>query len=61
MAEGVETVRQRDVLLQAGCTQMQGFFFARPLEAREVTALLSAGARSMRHRPALRAPGPTLC
>ncbi len=61
VAEGVETVRQRDVLLQAGCTQMQGFFFARPLEAREVTALLSAGARSMRHRPALRAPGPTLC
>jgi len=29
--EGVETVEQRDLLLDLGCTQMQGYYFYRPV------------------------------
>ena len=31
VAEGVETVEQRDLLLAAGCDFGQGYWFARPL------------------------------
>ena len=31
IAEGVETQHQREVLIQLGCTEGQGFFFSRPL------------------------------
>ena len=34
VAEGVETVRQRRVLLELGCDEFQGFLFARPMTAR---------------------------
>jgi diguanylate cyclase (GGDEF)-like protein len=34
VAEGVETVRQRDVLLELGCDEWQGFLFAKPMSAR---------------------------
>ncbi len=30
ISEGVETARERDALLDAGCAWMQGYFFARP-------------------------------
>jgi EAL domain-containing protein (putative c-di-GMP-specific phosphodiesterase class I) len=30
IAEGVETQRQADLLLELGCTQAQGFFYGRP-------------------------------
>lgn len=33
VAEGVEDVSQRDVLLSMGCTEMQGFYYSKPLEA----------------------------
>ncbi|XAH21898.1 EAL domain-containing protein [Xylophilus sp. GW821-FHT01B05] len=33
VAEGVETSGQRDILLQMGCDELQGFFFARPMPA----------------------------
>ena len=39
-AEGVEDARQRDFLQQAGCHEMQGFFFSRPVSATEFTRLL---------------------
>jgi diguanylate cyclase (GGDEF)-like protein len=33
VAEGVETREQRDVLVALGCDEMQGYYFARPMEA----------------------------
>ncbi len=43
IAEGVETVQQRDLLLAWGCRQMQGYYFAHPLSAEDATALLREG------------------
>jgi predicted signal transduction protein with EAL and GGDEF domain len=40
VAEGVETLRQRDFLSSRGCHEMQGFLFARPLSPEEFAALL---------------------
>ncbi len=37
VAEGVETVGQREMLRNAGCQFAQGFLFARPLAAAELT------------------------
>ena len=34
VAEGVETERQRDVLTQLGCDELQGYLFAKPMSAR---------------------------
>ncbi len=33
VAEGVETIGQRDILLAMDCDELQGFFFARPMPA----------------------------
>ena len=35
-AEGVETERQADVMRQLGCSQLQGFYFGRPVHAEEL-------------------------
>jgi diguanylate cyclase (GGDEF)-like protein len=35
-AEGVETERQAEVMRQLGCTQLQGFYFGRPVRAEEL-------------------------
>jgi EAL domain-containing protein (putative c-di-GMP-specific phosphodiesterase class I) len=40
-AEGVETAEQVSVLKTEGCTEVQGFHYAAPRPAREVTAMLS--------------------
>ncbi len=42
-AEGVESEDEVKVLHLAGCTELQGFHFHAPLEAREVTELLAKG------------------
>ena len=39
-AEGVETEEQRLLLLDLGCTQMQGYLFSAARPADEVRALL---------------------
>jgi len=36
VAEGVETAEQASRLMEAGCDQVQGYFFARPMPARDV-------------------------
>ena len=36
IAEGVETRAQVDRLAAAGCTQIQGYFYSRPVEAEEI-------------------------
>jgi diguanylate cyclase (GGDEF)-like protein len=38
VAEGVENDAQRDILRALGCSRAQGFYFARPLPAEELTA-----------------------
>ena len=39
VAEGVESPRQRDMLRNAGCRFAQGYMYARPLSAADMTAL----------------------
>ncbi len=39
-AEGVETEMQLEWLRQAGCTEMQGYLFSRPIPASEIVELL---------------------
>jgi EAL domain-containing protein (putative c-di-GMP-specific phosphodiesterase class I) len=42
VAEGVETLAQREFLRQQACTQMQGYQFSKPLPAAQFAALLRA-------------------
>ncbi|TML15601.1 MAG: EAL domain-containing protein [Actinobacteria bacterium] len=40
VAEGVENVRQLEILRSAGCDWVQGFFFARPASAADIKSVL---------------------
>lgn len=42
VAEGVETEAQRDFLLDHGCTNMQGFYYSRPVEPLRFSELINA-------------------
>ena len=42
VAEGIERVEQRDELRATGCGLGQGYYYAKPLDARQVTELLHA-------------------
>ncbi len=42
VAEGIEDVTQRDVLIERGCRVMQGYFIGRPAPADEITSLLTS-------------------
>jgi EAL domain-containing protein (putative c-di-GMP-specific phosphodiesterase class I) len=41
VAEGVETLSQADLLSDLGCKYAQGFYFARPATAKQISRLLS--------------------
>jgi predicted signal transduction protein with EAL and GGDEF domain len=41
-AEGVETQEQLDQMRAEGCTEVQGYFYSRPVPASEIGQLLSA-------------------
>jgi diguanylate cyclase (GGDEF)-like protein/PAS domain S-box-containing protein len=45
VGEGVESAEQANLLHQLGCNYAQGFHFARPAPAAQITRLLSRGAR----------------
>ncbi len=47
-AEGVETDEQRRLVLEAGCTEGQGYYFGRPLPLQEMTPLLLPGTHAVR-------------
>jgi diguanylate cyclase (GGDEF)-like protein len=40
LAEGVETAKQQDFLRRAGCDEMQGYFFSKPVAPSEIEQLL---------------------
>jgi diguanylate cyclase len=46
VAEGVETAEQRRLLQAAGCHEMQGFLFAHPMPAKQISSWLAKKARS---------------
>jgi len=40
IAEGVETIEQREFLRQEGCDQLQGYLFGHPMPAEDIVELL---------------------
>ncbi len=40
-AEGVETAEQRDILTSLGCTDIQGYFYARPMPVSDVVTFIT--------------------
>ena len=45
VAEGVKTVEQSRAVQMAGCHEIQGYFYSRPLAPQEAQAWLRAGGR----------------
>jgi len=43
VAEGVETCAQRDALVLAGCTHLQGYLFSRAVSSASIAALEASG------------------
>ena len=52
IAEGVETLDQLERLNGAGCTEVQGFLFSRPVAAHEIDRLYHDRSVAMVHQPA---------
>jgi EAL domain-containing protein (putative c-di-GMP-specific phosphodiesterase class I) len=46
-AEGVETASQLSAVQSAGCAEVQGFLFCRPMPADQISALIAAGPAAM--------------
>jgi EAL domain-containing protein (putative c-di-GMP-specific phosphodiesterase class I) len=51
VAEGVETTDQLDLLANAGCDEIQGFYFSRPVAAQEIEGMLRADVAMQRNAP----------
>jgi diguanylate cyclase len=49
VAEGVETARQRDILLALQCDELQGYLFARPMAARLLTLWAMGESKAVSH------------
>jgi EAL domain-containing protein (putative c-di-GMP-specific phosphodiesterase class I) len=49
VAEGVETARQRDILLSLQCDELQGYLFARPMASRLLTLWAMGESRAVTH------------
>nr|WP_312972504.1 EAL domain-containing protein [Pseudomonas sp.] len=49
IAEGVETAEQEAYIIAQGCHEGQGYYYSRPLPARELTQYLKQSSRSQRH------------
>ena len=49
VAEGVETARQRDILLTLQCDELQGYLFAKPMAARLLTLWAMGESRTVSH------------
>jgi len=43
IAEGVETKEQRDFLIKNGCENMQGYYYSKPIPAKQFNSLLKNG------------------
>jgi diguanylate cyclase (GGDEF)-like protein len=57
VAEGVETAEQRDILLQLGCDQLQGYFYAKPMAADALVTWVSQLTSTALEQPV---PGPAI-
>lgn len=57
VAEGVETVGQRDFLTRSGCDTLQGYLFARPMPAQEAEAFFHKRGGT-KFAPLLKVPPP---
>jgi diguanylate cyclase len=60
VAEGVETTRQRDILLSLHCDELQGYLFAKPMSAAKLTLWAmddDSGHQDIDFRPSLYASG----
>jgi EAL domain-containing protein (putative c-di-GMP-specific phosphodiesterase class I) len=49
VAEGVETVEQREMLKRMGCNMYQGYLFAKPCSAAQFSALLNVNKGRFQH------------
>ncbi|HLA30008.1 MAG TPA: EAL domain-containing protein, partial [Pseudomonas sp.] len=45
IAEGVETAEQEAYIIAQGCNEGQGYFYSKPLPARELTSYLKQARR----------------
>ena len=52
VAEGVETIGQRDILVDLGCDDLQGFLFCMPVNAREIERM-ATGSGAVHGAPAV--------
>ncbi|OHU85012.1 MULTISPECIES: EAL domain-containing protein [Pseudoalteromonas] len=53
VAEGVETAEQARILADAGCHQLQGYYFSKPKSARAIDSIIEAGVSIVQSRTLL--------